>query len=180
MEKKNGFTLTELLIVVVIIGVLASLILPRMTAQTEKANVMEAMVFLGTMRKGQQQLYNSRGTDGYVYIAAGFPTSPTAGNPTDPTDSNTRARANWAKLGMTPPDYTRPNSVWIYGAYDKDTPPAGQVRARRVSPGTPGPTVKDAGGPHPFGDITLDPDGTWGGGTEEEDYVPGRPYAPTK
>lgn len=53
MRKQKGFTLVELLIVVVIIAVLASLILPRMMAQPERAVIAEAQQMLGAIRRAQ-------------------------------------------------------------------------------------------------------------------------------
>lgn len=54
--SKKGFTLVEILIVIVILAVLAGLILPRVLAQPERALVAEAVNFLGVMRRAQIQL----------------------------------------------------------------------------------------------------------------------------
>ncbi len=54
MKKwKRGFTLVELLIVVVIVGILATLAIPRFQGHHEHARVAEAMNVLSAMRKGQ-------------------------------------------------------------------------------------------------------------------------------
>ena len=58
----KGFTLIEILIVVVIISILASLILPRMLAQPEKAALAEAKQMLGAIRRAQM---------GYVDLGGG-------------------------------------------------------------------------------------------------------------
>jgi len=52
--RKIGFTLTELLIVVVIIGVIAVLALPMLVKTIEKAKVGEAMSNLNLIRTGQK------------------------------------------------------------------------------------------------------------------------------
>jgi len=52
--KKAGFTLTELLITVVIIGILATLALPMLVKTLEKAKVGEAMNNLNLIRTGQK------------------------------------------------------------------------------------------------------------------------------
>ncbi|MBU9888430.1 MAG: prepilin-type N-terminal cleavage/methylation domain-containing protein [Candidatus Omnitrophica bacterium] len=104
--KKNGFTLTEVLMVVVIIGVLSSLIIPRFTAQPERANAAEAAGILGAIRQGELAYRLDTG----VYLAPG----------------------NWALLGLDNPN----SAKWTYtvdsgsgaataerqgGTYDGDT-----------------------------------------------------------
>jgi prepilin-type N-terminal cleavage/methylation domain-containing protein len=51
--KRRGFTLVEVLIVVVIIAILAALILPKLLSQTENGYIAEAQNMLGTMRRAQ-------------------------------------------------------------------------------------------------------------------------------
>ena len=48
--RKKGFTLLELLIVVIIIGILASIALPQYSATIEKARSGEAVINVGTIR----------------------------------------------------------------------------------------------------------------------------------
>jgi len=48
--RKKGFTLLELLIVVIIIGVLATMALPQYTATIEKARSGEAVINIGAIR----------------------------------------------------------------------------------------------------------------------------------
>ena len=54
--KRNGFTLVEILIVIVILAVLASLVLPRMLAQPERVLVGEAFNYLGVIRRTQENM----------------------------------------------------------------------------------------------------------------------------
>jgi prepilin-type N-terminal cleavage/methylation domain-containing protein len=49
--KKQGFTLIEVVIVIVILGVLASLALPRITGQLEVVNAAEVMNIFGAIRR---------------------------------------------------------------------------------------------------------------------------------
>lgn len=42
-NQKSGFTLLEIIIVIIIVGVLASLALPRLTAVTQRANATEGL-----------------------------------------------------------------------------------------------------------------------------------------
>ncbi len=50
-KNKKGFTLVELLIVIVILGIIAALVLPKLLSQPEKARVAEAANILGIMSR---------------------------------------------------------------------------------------------------------------------------------
>ena len=82
-KKSRGFTLIEILIVVVVIGVLASLILPRMLTAPEKAIVAEANQLVGAMVRSELSNLDTGGT--WVDI------------------SSTIAASEWTKLGMNTP-----------------------------------------------------------------------------
>ncbi len=81
--SSKGFTLIEILIVVVVIGILASLILPRMLSAPEKAIAAEANQMLGTMIRAQQANTDSGGV--FATITANTSSS------------------EWARLGMNTP-----------------------------------------------------------------------------
>lgn len=57
MKKKSGFTIIELLIVVIIIGVLATLAIPQFAKATEKAKMGKAMNMLALYNKAQALVY---------------------------------------------------------------------------------------------------------------------------
>lgn len=57
LRNKKGFTLLEIIIVVIIIGIVASLALPRLFRSTEFARAQEALTFLGTLRSSMERCY---------------------------------------------------------------------------------------------------------------------------
>ncbi len=61
MRQKQGFTITELMIAVVIIGVLATLAIPTFTGYIYKARVTEASNFLGEIKQRQESYRNEFG-----------------------------------------------------------------------------------------------------------------------
>jgi len=52
-NRKKGFTLLELMIVVIIVGILASLAMPRFIAAANKAREAEGQNMLGAIRSSQ-------------------------------------------------------------------------------------------------------------------------------
>ena len=58
-QTKKGFTLIEIIIVIVIIGVLATLAMPKITGQVEGAKAAEAMTMLGAIKRAADQCYDT-------------------------------------------------------------------------------------------------------------------------
>ncbi len=77
MKKQHGFTLVELMIVVVIIGILASLAIPRFMGATDKAKLAEFKPIL----KQAVILYNSYYQENGTYKTPTGGIVPEKGNP---------------------------------------------------------------------------------------------------
>lgn len=60
--KRQGFTLMEILIVVIILGVLAGLAVPMFKVSSEKARKSEALVVLASLRQSQLRHFTKNGT----------------------------------------------------------------------------------------------------------------------
>jgi len=87
-KRKMAFTMIEVLIVVVIIGILAGVAIPRYTSRNEHAAVAEVVNMLGAMHRGGVTYFNKHGNWGI-----GF--NDNLGRDAD--------AAGWAQLGMKPP-----------------------------------------------------------------------------
>lgn len=92
-HQNAGFTLVEVLIVVVIIAILAALIIPRLTIAPEKAKMAEGFQIIGTMHRAQQQYQDLTNTTGYLDISSGNGTRA-------PINPN-----NWTSLSLAIPEY---------------------------------------------------------------------------
>lgn len=78
MKKEKGFTLIELMIVVVIIGILAAMAMPRFYQATIKAKQSEARTILKevyTMQLGYRNQYDTYWGQGAIAFANGAPTA---------------------------------------------------------------------------------------------------------
>lgn len=59
--RRDGFTLIELMIVVIIIGMLATIAIPKFAAQTQRARSVEAKSFLKLLAIMEQAFYDDHG-----------------------------------------------------------------------------------------------------------------------
>jgi general secretion pathway protein G len=60
MKNKKGFTLLEIIIVIIIVGVLASLALPRFFSTVEFSRSTEALTSLSALRQSMERCYLAR------------------------------------------------------------------------------------------------------------------------
>lgn len=65
-QNKSGFTLLEIIIVVIIVGVLASLALPRFFSTVEFSRGQEALGAMAAVRGGLERCYVSKGATDYT------------------------------------------------------------------------------------------------------------------
>ncbi len=83
--NQKGFTLVELLVVIVILGILAALIVPRLLNQTQQAETAEAVQMLGSIRRNINSFVDSSNGAAVPAIAA-----------------NNAADPGWRQVGMSP------------------------------------------------------------------------------
>lgn len=69
MSNKKGFTMVELLIVLVIIGILAAVAAPIYLAQTRRAKASEAVAVISQMRQAEREYFTKHNS--YRTVAAG-------------------------------------------------------------------------------------------------------------
>ena len=89
-RNQGGFTLVELMIVVIIVGILAAVAIPMYQGATERAKASEAVAALGTIRGAMRVYYAEHGT----YVNANFidGAQVTAGSVLDVSDTDLLGR----------------------------------------------------------------------------------------
>jgi prepilin-type N-terminal cleavage/methylation domain-containing protein len=120
MRRNQGFTVTELMIAVVIMGVLATLAIPSFTAYIYKARVTEASNFLGEIKQRQEAYRNEfgqycavNGDDWGTWNPSTIPgIDPVMWAPT----------AEWQQLGASPDGPTRFRYATVAGFPGDDAP----------------------------------------------------------
>jgi prepilin-type N-terminal cleavage/methylation domain-containing protein len=70
-RNQRGFTLVELMIVVIIVGILAAVAIPMYQGATERAKASEAVAALGTIRGAMRVYFAEHGTYVITGVVAG-------------------------------------------------------------------------------------------------------------
>jgi type IV pilus assembly protein PilA len=91
LNKKSGFTLIELMIVVAILGILAAIAIPAFVTYLRRAKTVEATEGVDKMFSAVSSYYNpgekqARGLTGSQYEHCTVPSSPAAGSIANPGD----------------------------------------------------------------------------------------------
>ena len=124
MKRSQGFTVTELMVVVVIIGVLATIAIPSFTSYIYKARVSEATSFLGLIKQRQDAYRNEFGQYCPVNGAAWGNYNPAAIPGSDPVVWDTTGVPEWDQLGASPDGPIRFQYATVAG-FPGVNPPAG-------------------------------------------------------
>jgi type IV pilus assembly protein PilE len=118
VKRSRGFTLLEVMIVCVIVGILAAIVLPSYQNQVRKANRSAAQQFImDVATKEQQILLDSRN---YIAIADG-----NFGN--SPSDATTPG------VGIAQPDTTSGKYTYAVAVDNTATPPTFTITATAVN-----------------------------------------------
>lgn len=121
MRRNEGFTVTELMIAVVIIGVLATLAIPSFTSYIYKARVSEATNFLGQIKQRQEAYRNEFGQYCAVNGDDWGTYNPTTIPGIDPVVWT--STTNWDQLGASPDGPIRFQYATVAG-FPGDSPPS--------------------------------------------------------
>ena len=122
MKYKQGFTVTELMIAVVIIGVLATLAIPSFTGYIYKARVTEASNFLGEIKQRQESYRSEFGQYCAVDGSNWGSWNPGSSPGIDPVGWTTTTE--WQQLGASPDGPVRFRYATVAG-FPGDNPPGG-------------------------------------------------------
>src|SRR5713226_6205343 len=76
VKNRKGFTLVELAVVIVVIGVLAAFGVPRFIKSVERSKAAEAFAYLSAVRAAQERYHARQGTYGQTVDSLDIKVSP--------------------------------------------------------------------------------------------------------
>jgi general secretion pathway protein G len=130
MRAKSGFTLVEILIVVVILGILAAIVIPQFTEASTEAKTSSLVTDLQSMRS-QIELYKVQHNDNLPGVTNGLHTAS--------CDFETAMTQKTDIFG-------EPNDTGAYGPYLMKIPTNQFVDSSAVTEGTDDPPAPDDSG----------------------------------
>lgn len=117
MKKQSGFTLVELIVVIVILGILSAVALPRFINVTNEARVAAVQGIAGGLRSAVglvQARWMASGSTGTSATMVGGATVTVSGTTGIPTGAAVGIGAAMQSLDGVTPDYTTATAVTFY------------------------------------------------------------------
>ena len=132
LKKESGFTILELMTVVLIVGILAAIAIPSFTKYVRQARTVEAVSNIEKMEKGARVYYvnegNFRNRLGTEILPAQFPAKgggydPTPGNNAccgQPADKCVVSPNTWDKPVWTALNFAIPEDHWYWYNFNSE------------------------------------------------------------
>lgn len=130
LNKKSGFTLIELMIVVAILGILAAIAIPAFVTYVRRAKTVEATENVDKLFVAAASYYTpgerqSQGLTGALWNHATVGTTNNGLSPNDTKNQGDYSSAEFRALGfMLTPGYYRYSVINVPGAAGVDQPPS--------------------------------------------------------